>query len=437
LTEVVSLGNGLLSGACSIRILSSLNVVLLEVLGNRLNFGVKKMGRNNIITAKIKNKIYNITITTLCLLVLVNLLMLFGCQEQTSTEGHPATSEGRKLSSPPKSENVQTGAEAPVIREKVGVTSTQAVAKEPKAEKPAPKIKFEAVDFDFGEVGTDTSNTGEFKFTNIGDAPLNITKVERCCGTIVKLSKNEFKPDESGVLTVRYNAPPRPGMMRRKLYVNSNDKDSPRLMLNIRAKVVQRVDYEPKRLTISLKGQEPNVPEITIVSLDGRPFSITAIDSTNDCIMADYDVSVEATKFVLQPKVNLEKFHENTQGHINIRLSHPECKKVTIFFEGLSRFKITPPQIMVFNADPDKPINRTVWVLSNYDEDFEIELVSSRNNTVKVLEQKKVSKGYQLDLQITPPAQQENKSLFTDELLINIKGGGKLAITCRCFYSRK
>ncbi len=395
------------------------------------------MRRNTIITAKITNQMHNITIMTLCLLVLVNPLMLVGCQEQTSAEGYPATSEDRKISSPPESETVQTEVEAPVIREKVSVTSAHTAAKEPKAEKPAPKIKFEAVEFDFGEVGSETSSTGEFKFTNIGDAPLKITKVERCCGTIVKLSKNEFEPGESGVLTVQYNAPPRPGLMRRKLYVNSNDKDSPRLMLNIKAKIVQRVDYEPKRLTISLKGQEPNVPEITIVSLDSRPFSITAIDSTGGCIMADYDASVEATKFVLRPHVNIEKFHENTQGNINIRLSHPECKKVTIFFEGLKRFKITPPQIMVFNAEPGKPINRTVWVLSNYDEDFEIESASSRSNTVKVLEQKKVRNGYQFDLQITPPAQQENRSLFTDELLINIKGGGKLAVTCRWFYSRK
>ncbi len=395
------------------------------------------MERNTIITAKITNQMRNITITTLCLLILVNPLMLAGCQEQTSAEGYPASSEDRKISSPPESETVQTEAEAPVIREKVSVTSAQAAAEEPKAEKQAPKIKFEAVDFDFGEVGAGTSNTGEFKFTNIGDATLKITKVERCCGTIVELNKNEFEPGESGVLTVRYNAPPRPGMMRRKIYVNSNDKDSPRLMLNIRAKVVQRIDYEPKRLTISLKGQEPNVPEITIVSLDGRPFSITAIDSTNDCIIADYDASLEATKFVLRPKVNIEKFHENTQGHINVKLSHPECKEVTIFFEGLSRFKITPPQIMVFNAEQGKPIDRTVWILSNYDEDFEIESVSSRSNTIKVFQQKKVRKGYQLDLQITPPAQQENRSLFTDELLINIKGGGRLAITCRCFYSRK
>lgn len=377
------------------------------------------MGRNTIIKANIANQMHNVTIMTIYLLVLIGMLLPAGCQEQTTAEGYPPVPEPS------------------VGREEVSVASVQAAATEPETEKLAPKIEFESLEYDFGEVGPETTSTGEFKFTNTGDAPLKIIKVDRCCGTVVILSKKEFAPGESGVLTVQYKAAPRPGMMRRKLYVNSNDKDSPRVILSIKAKIGLKVDYEPKRLTVSLKEQDPNAPAITLFSLDGRPFSITAIDSTGGCIMADYDASVEATKFVLYPQVNIERFRENPQGHLNIRLSHPECKKVTIFFEGLTRFTINPPQIMAFNSEPGKPIKRKIWVLNNYEEDFEIESTSSKNNTIKVLEQKKVRNGHQFEIQITPPAKEENQSLFTDEFLINIKGGERLEVICRGFYSRK
>jgi hypothetical protein len=63
--------------------------------------------------------------------------------------------------------------------------------------------------------------------------------------------------------------------------------------------------------------------------------------------------------------------------------------------------------------------------------------VSSRKNIIKVLSQKKVGTGYKFDLEIMPPAPVGKKKYFTDVFYVNIKGGEKLSINCRGFYSRK
>jgi len=185
-----------------------------------------------------------------------------------------------------------------------------------------------------------------------------------------------------------------------------------------------------------LKDENAGCPKINLTGLDGKPFSIKGFTSTGNCITADYDPSVEVTKFVLQPTVDMERLQRNLNGLIKISLTHPECSSITIQFSALPKFKITPPQIIAFNAEPGKPITRKIWVFNNYGGDFEIESASSQNGIIKVQSCDKIHNGYQFLLEIVPPAA-EGKTSFTDVFNVNIKGGEKRAITCRGFYLRR
>jgi hypothetical protein len=66
------------------------------------------------------------------------------------------------------------------------------------------EIKFEKVVYDFGEVGPGAKPKGEFRFTNVGEGLLKITKVEECCGVDAELDKMKYAPGESGVLKVEW-----------------------------------------------------------------------------------------------------------------------------------------------------------------------------------------------------------------------------------------
>jgi hypothetical protein len=307
---------------------------------------------------------------------------------------------------------------------------------EPQHVNPEPIITFERTVDDFGEVGlTSDKKVAEFKFTNTGTGLLEIKEVERCCGVVAKVDKTQFAPGQSGVVTAEFSVMQKPGLFMKNIYVNSNDKTKPRLALTIKAMVVSKVSCSPKRLRLFLEEENAGCPKIVVNSLDNQPFSITGFTSTGQSITADIDSSVEATKFVLSPVVDIEKLNENPKGRISISMTHPEEKTANISFDMLPKFSTSPPLIIAFNATPGTKIVRKVSVLNNYGGAFEIESVSSPNNTIKVLSQEKIRSGYQLLVEMIPPAA-EGKTFFTDVLVVKIKGGDELQVVCRGFYKQ-
>ncbi len=321
---------------------------------------------------------------------------------------------------------------------KVQAESTEADANEAKAKKPAPRITFAKVVHNFGKIGPGTSNNCEFTFTNTGDAVLKITRTSATCGcTIPKLAKKEYAPGESGTLKVNYKTGLRAGSTSKKVYVHTNDLTNSKVKLTLKARIVVKVDYVPKRLNLSLKTEDANCPDIILTSVDDEAFSIKSITSTAGCIKVDFDPSQKATKFVLKPKGDIERLEKSPKGNIEISLTHPGCKAISIPFEALSEFKLNPRAFIVFNAQPGQPEVRKLWVLNNYNEEFEIESASSERGTIKIIDRKKIGKArYQFDLEIIPPAADKNKKVFVDTFYIDIKGGKRLKARCRGFYAK-
>ncbi len=356
----------------------------------------------------------------LYLVVSCILLCQTGCQEQS------------KLPEEPRTASAEAKEPSPEVEEVVEVV--------PESKSLPPKITFEKVIHDFGKVSPNKVNSGEIKFTNTGEGPLKITKVGKCCGVVATLDKgkSEYAPGENGAVKVEWKSGSQPLVFKRNLVVHSNDRANPATTLTIKAEVVLRVTWEPKRLRLLLDEENAGCPKVTISSLDGRPFSITGFKSTGDCITADYDPSMSATKFVLEPRVKTEKLHKNLKGRITVGLTHPDGNAATILFDVVPKYSVSPLLLIVFNAEPDKPIVRKISVLNNYGKDFEIESLTSKNDVVavKVLEQRKLSNGYQLDVEMIPPAT-DGKIRFTDVFSVNFKSGEKLPITCNGYYSKK
>jgi hypothetical protein len=306
---------------------------------------------------------------------------------------------------------------------------------EPEPAEGQAKIQFESLVYDFGKVGPGQKLVGEFKLTNAGDAPLKITNVEKCCGAVTKLDKQELAPGESGSLQVQYTSSRMAGAMMKRLYVNSNDKATPRATLTIKAETVLKVAYEPKSLKLMLKEENAACPKITLKSTDNQPFSITSFSATNDALTAEIDSSVQATQFVLQPKADTEKLRKTPTGRITIATAYPQPgaapETLTILFQALSRFSIRP-SMLVFLYDKPEPVKKSLWITNNYGEDFEVESASSKEGRIRVLSQNKVGSRYQFALEITPPEGQIQR--FNDTFTVNLKGGETLQVPCRGIF---
>jgi len=314
--------------------------------------------------------------------------------------------------------------------------SSESVESAESAESPgAPKIAFETVVHDFGEVGPTTNNLCEFRFTNIGAGILKIEDVVKACGcTPFELEKKEYAPGESGTLKVQYYADNQLGPVTKNLRVLTNDRTQPEIDLAIMARIVSKVDYEPKALGLILKGPNAGCPEITLSSLDNKPFSITYFRSTANCITADFDPSAVATSFVLEPKVDMVKLASTMDGSVEIGLTHPECKTVTLSLSTLPRFRVSPRQITLRGIAAGVAVTKKVVLANNYNEDFELDSTWSKSGAITLLSSTKVQNGYELELQITPPAS-DRRGILSDTLSVRTKDGEQLEIPCIAYYA--
>ena len=301
-----------------------------------------------------------------------------------------------------------------------------------------PKIKFEKLEHDFGNVGPGTNNLCEFRFTNAGNSTLKIGEITNTCGcTPSSLTKKEYAPGESGILKVNYLSEQQRGQTTKQLVIHSNDRANPQITLAVKANIMMQVDPNPKTLNLLLKHQNANCPQLTLTSIDNQPFSITSFKSTANCITADFNPSEQATKFILQPKVDMKMLEKTLNGRIEITLTHPECKKISVGISTLPKFKIHPRSIVVRGMATQQPIVKKLRILNNYNEDFELESLWSRNGAVKVKSNAIVRNGYELELQITPPTSKDTKRIFNDKFYVKTKEGQQIEIPCNVYYSRK
>ena len=322
------------------------------------------------------------------------------------------------------------------VSEELKTTQVESTEKIDQTKEQSPEIKFEKVVLDFGKVAPGTKLTGEFKFTNTGKGLLEITKVARCCGTVISLHKNKYAPGESGVLKATYNAITRTGVQAKQLVVHSNDKTKPSATLTMKAEVVRRIAFTPPILKLLRDKENTESRQITISSLDNQPFSITGFNSTAGCISTEYDPTIKASKFVLDLRIDRGKLQDKLKGSIDLTITHPEANFATIPFEVVPRFTVNPALLIVFNAEPEKAIVRKVSIVNNYNEDFEIESTTSKANMVVSISQHKVSNGYQLEVKITPKKITEGETKFTDVFYINTKGGVSQPVVCHAFYAK-
>jgi len=301
-----------------------------------------------------------------------------------------------------------------------------------------PKIVFESTTHDFGPVSPGSSNECEFNFRNIGTGILKIEKVSKTCGcTPFTLEKKEYNPGEEGTIKVKYNADRGAGVRTRKLHVYSNDKRTPNTELTIKAAIVEKVVYEPSRLDYAMRGENADVAELTIRSVDEKAFSILELTSTSNAVTADFDPDKKASQFVLKTKIDPQKMNRRYNGRIEINVNHPECSRITVPFSILPRFRVDPPAINVLTAEPGETVHKELWVLNNYDEDFEITSTSAKAGTIKVVSQEKLGSRYKLNIEIKVPPERNAMRMFSDMLSISFEDGEKIDVGLRGFYRHK
>jgi len=300
---------------------------------------------------------------------------------------------------------------------------------------PEPRITFDKLVHNFGEIGLKSQKNCEFQFTNTGDAVLEITQIGVECGscTVAELEKGQYAPGESGTIKVNFNADTQFGQATKYLTIHSNDRTNPSIALALTAKVISKVQFEPRELRLLLEAANAGNPKITLTSTDGKPFAISHFKSTDDCISIDYNPSVKKAKFVIEPKIDMARLAKNLNGRIEIGLTHPECQAVTMGVRTVPKFRFN--QVLVRGVNPGDSFLGKVRIISNYDKNFAIASVESKKGTATLADTRAIGNGYELDVEIRLP-EGKNVRVFTDTLIIRTGSGDELEIPCNVFYNR-
>ena len=99
------------------------------------------------------------------------------------------------------------------------------------------KIEFKATTIDYGTIEKGADGVRTFEFTNIGDAPLIISKVNSSCGcTVPKKPDGPILPGETGEIQVKYDTK-RVMPIRKTITVLSN-AETPTVALKIKGNVI-------------------------------------------------------------------------------------------------------------------------------------------------------------------------------------------------------
>lgn len=99
------------------------------------------------------------------------------------------------------------------------------------------EIEFQTKSHNFGTVASDEELACRFTFTNVGNAPVTIQKVEVGCGcTATSYTKKPVKPSETGYVEVVFNPRNQHGYQRKSVRVYANIPEES-LLLTIVANV--------------------------------------------------------------------------------------------------------------------------------------------------------------------------------------------------------
>ncbi len=154
---------------------------------------------------------------------------------------------------------------------------------------PAPKISFSEYEWSFGEMIQEEELAHTFTFTNVGDAPLVVTRTHTSCGcTAAIATQGAIAPGAKGEIRVSYNSKKTFGDQSKVVTVYSNAPDSVTTLI-VKAKVKRDLNL-PNAITFGeVAHGTPANQETEISAEKGIDFKIIKVEGDAPFIKASFE----------------------------------------------------------------------------------------------------------------------------------------------------
>lgn len=233
-----------------------------------------------------------------------------------------------------------------------------------------PTIHFENPDFNFGKVYKGKKVEHIYKFENLGNDTLKITRVKPSCGcTAVILTNNTIPPGETGEIKATFKTSSYSGNIKKSITVSSNDPDTPRHKLTFSGEIIEDISIKPRNINFGSINSEKEVAKtvtVTVKSQTGPDFKINKITPSRQFVTASIDRENDGEYVInvtLEDKPKIGRF----SGTIVLETNSPKQKRANIPFFGEITGAITtyPKRIYYGNVVEGKELTRKVFVKIN------------------------------------------------------------------------
>jgi hypothetical protein len=160
---------------------------------------------------------------------------------------------------------------------------------------PVPRVSVDQEVYDFGEMERHASQSHQFVFTNVGDAPLELTVGETTCKcTIGEVPENLVQPGQSVPVTLSWTAETDEPQFRQSAEIHTNDPQRRHLNLMVVGKVSDVSSYSPKEFDFfKVPVETSRAAEVTFVSKRDEPFEILSTELVEPALAEHFDVEVD------------------------------------------------------------------------------------------------------------------------------------------------
>ena len=112
------------------------------------------------------------------------------------------------------------------------------------------EFKFESETINYGKIAKSSNGERTFVFTNVGEQPIIINKIQSSCGcTVPEKPKKPIMPGEKGKIKVSYDTK-RTGGFSKQITIFSNAKTA-RKVIKIKGFIDKGVDLEKEKSMLS------------------------------------------------------------------------------------------------------------------------------------------------------------------------------------------
>ena len=279
-----------------------------------------------------------------------------------------------------------------------------------------PRLICDEPEFCFGTLSNTNDVPHTFVLANEGEAPLAIYRVQTDCGcTRVRLEDKIIHPGEQITVQVRLILKGRAGGQHKRVTIESNDPDHPRLTLSLIGEAVAEVAVKPDRIYWgNLRSDAEEVKTVDIRFDESAPGHITGAGVNSPAFAVDLETNKSGRAYRLRirpvPPLAPGRFATN----VWITTDAPRYPQLSVPMQGrvVGEIYAVPDELWLAN-DTTQSVSRLLMVQSSRKQNFRIVRVDPPLPDMDVTVRATLFKGCRIELRNLRPMRELNGRALT------------------------